>query len=237
MSRILTRLEGGAGVPWGKYRTILADPPWHFKVRNEKTGAGRSASQHYATMSRDAIRAMNVAGLAAPDAVLLLWVTEPCLEQGLELMRAWGFDYKTIAFTWVKLKRSAPAPGTWDASSLHTRMGFWSRSNPEQCLLGTRGKAKRLHADVRELIIAPVREHSRKPDEVYTRTERLVPGPYLDLFSRTTRRGWDAFGNEAGMWTTTARGESRTRASEGNGARSNVAIRNRQKAQAIDAGL
>lgn len=218
MGRILQRLTGGAGVPWGKYKTIHADPPWRFNVRSKK-GMGRSADQHYSTMTREEIMALPVAGLAAPSATLLLWVPEPNLLQGLELMAQWGFDYKTFAFTWGKLKRSAPAEGPWFPDSFHCGMGFWSRSNPEICLLGTRGQPKRKHADVRELIIAPVREHSRKPDQILPAAQRLLHGPYLDLFSRTTRAGWDSFGDQAGMWTTTGKRESSNRGREINGAR------------------
>jgi N6-adenosine-specific RNA methylase IME4 len=124
---------------------------------------------------------------AAEDCVLFLWVTDPYLEKAMGVINAWGFKYKTVAFTWVKTNKSDEP---W------TGMGFWTRANPEQCLLATRGHPSRVRNDVAQLIIAPRREHSRKPDEIYHRIERLVAGPYLELFARQRRDGWDATGDE-----------------------------------------
>lgn len=179
-----------------KFGVIYADPPWAFKVRSDK-GMDRSAEQHYSTMSLADIKALPVERVAAPDCALLMWVTDPFLEQGLEVMNAWGFTFKTVGFLWAKLRRKAGEDAlASDASSYHVGMGYYTRANPEICLLGTRGRPQRLHKDVRRLIVAPVREHSRKPDETHDRVERLFPGPYLELFARQTRPGWSVWGNE-----------------------------------------
>ncbi len=174
-----------------KYRVIYADPPWTFSTYSEK-GKGRSAEAYYDCMSLDDIKKLPVAQWAADDAILLLWVTDPLLEKAFEVIRAWGFTYKTVGFYWVKLNRSG--------TGFFTGLGFWTRANPEQCLLATRGNPKRKSADVPKLVVAPRREHSRKPDEMYALIERLADGPYLELFARTHRPGWDAWGTEVGLF-------------------------------------
>lgn len=134
---------------------------------------------------------MPVAEQAADDCALFLWTIKPMLPICLAVGEAWGFEFKTRAFCWVK---------TTVNGREHVGMGHWTRANPEDCFLFTRGHPRRLTKDVRELITAPVREHSRKPDEVYDRIEALVPGPYLELFSRTTRSGWNQVGDQVGRW-------------------------------------
>lgn len=173
--------------PTGKYGAILADPPWNFRTYSAK-GKARSADRHYAVMAGDDLAALSVGDLAAPDCALFLWTTDPMLPRALALMAAWGFDFKTIAFTWAKT--NAKSPGWF------TGMGYWTRANPEMCILGTRGKPKRLNKDVRQLVVAPRREHSRKPDEIHDRIERLVGGPYLELFARAPRENWTVWGNQ-----------------------------------------
>jgi N6-adenosine-specific RNA methylase IME4 len=184
----------------GRYRVIYADPPWHFATYSDK-GKGRSAEAHYDCLSIDDIKAFPVAAWAAPDAVLLLWATDPLLPRALEVIEAWGFAYKTVGFYWVKLNKAAGARLSNESPPLAERdfftgLGFWTRANPEPCLLATRGHPKRSAGDVRRLLIAPRREHSRKPDEAYDRIERLLPGPYLELFARRSRPGWDRFGDQ-----------------------------------------
>lgn len=171
-----------------QYGAILADPPWTFVTRSN-AGKGRSPEQHYDCLDILTLKQMPVGSLARrAGAVLFLWVTDPHLKVGLEVMEAWGFTYKTVAFTWAKENRVGPG---W-----FTGMGYWTRANPEMCLLGTKGVPKRIHKDVRQLIVSKRREHSRKPDEVYPRIERLVPGPYLELFARARRAGWDSWGDQ-----------------------------------------
>ena len=166
-----------------------------FKTYNEK-GRGRcpdwkrfkgSPAKHYETMSLDDIKALPVGDYAAPDSALLLWAVWPLLPEALAVMRCWGFTYKTAAFVWGKTTRAGrPAIG----------MGYYTRSASEVCLLGIRGNVKRLSKSVRQLIIEPRREHSRKPDRIHTDIEQLFPGPYLELFARQQRPGWTCVGDQ-----------------------------------------
>lgn len=183
------------------YGAIVADPPWSFLTRSDK-GKDRSPEQHYNVMSLEDIKALPVRDLAAKDCVLFLWTIDTHMPMALEVIKAWGFEHKTRAFCWAKTNKGAdPALEVpEDPSDYFTGMGFWSRANPEDCLLATRGNPKRQAMDVRRLIVAPRREHSRKPDETLDRVERLVKGPYCELFSRTTRAGWDQMGNETGKF-------------------------------------
>jgi N6-adenosine-specific RNA methylase IME4 len=182
----------------GRYRVIYTDPPWNFATWSRK-GQGRSAHAHYDCMSQTELEALPVADWAADDAVLLMWTTDTHLPHAFELIEAWGFVYKTVGFTWAKLNVSAGGEGYTDRD-FFTGMGYWTRANPEQCLLATRGQPKRKGRDVRRLMVSPRREHSRKPEETYARIERLLDGPYLEMFARTTRPDWDGWGNEAGLF-------------------------------------
>jgi N6-adenosine-specific RNA methylase IME4 len=180
-----------------RYRVALADPPWPFSTYSRK-GKGRSQEAYYDTLEVSAIAALPVREMMADDSVLFLWVPKPLLLRASEVIEGWGFQYRTAAFTWVKLTKSSNGTADITKMRFHFGLGFWTRSNPEQCLLATRGKPHRLNADVPELIIAPAREHSRKPDGVYDRIERLVGGPYVELFARQHRPNWDvAFSPEA----------------------------------------
>jgi N6-adenosine-specific RNA methylase IME4 len=175
------------------YKVIYADPPWTFATYSRK-GKGRSPEAYYDCMSVADIKALPVAEWAADDCVLLLWATDPLLEKAFQIIDAWGFKYKTVGFYWAKLKK----PDTsFDERSFFTGLGFWTRANPELCLLATRGRPHRRRADVRKLIVAPRREHSRKPDEAYERIEALCEGPYLEMFARFSRPSWDSWGIDA----------------------------------------
>jgi N6-adenosine-specific RNA methylase IME4 len=182
-----------------KFAVILIDPPWEYTTYSEDTGQGRSAEAHYPTMSAGDIASLPVGDLAADDCALFMWATWPTIQQAFAVGTAWGFEYKTCAFTWAKVKKGL-APDTHlrlnDDSNWHMGMGFWTRANSEVCLLFVKGSPKRQNADVRQLIVASVRKHSQKPDEQYERIERLVKGPYLELFAREKREGWFAWGNE-----------------------------------------
>jgi N6-adenosine-specific RNA methylase IME4 len=171
-----------------KYGAILIDPPWSFKVWSKDTGHGRSAESHYPTMQPGELLTLPIQELAAPDCALFMWVTMPTLPQAIALGEAYGFQYKTAAFTWVKTLRGGFG---W-----HFGMGYWTRANAELCLLFTKGSPKRKARNVRQVIIAPVGVHSAKPDEQYERIERLVDGPYVEVFARRPWPGWDAIGNE-----------------------------------------
>lgn len=177
--------------PSGKYGAILSDPPWNFKCWSGK-GTARAADNHYDTMKLADIKALPVGDLAAEDCALFLWCVMPQLPEAIEVGRAWGFEYKTCAFSWMKLNKKSPG--------IFTGLGYWSRANAELNLLFTRGSPKRLNRDVKQAILEPVREHSRKPDTTYERIERLVGGPYLELFSRSDRPGWTSWGHETGKF-------------------------------------
>jgi N6-adenosine-specific RNA methylase IME4 len=161
-----------------KYGAILADPPWDFRVWSAK-GKGRSPA--YSTISFENLSVLPVAERAASNAALFLWVVDSHLPVALALIEAWGFVYKTIGMVWIK-----PSIG----------MGYWTRKESEICLLATRGKPKRVNADVRQVIQAPRRQHSRKPDDIYKRIERLVDGPYLEMFARQRWPDWDQWGDQ-----------------------------------------
>lgn len=186
-------------LPLFTYGLIACDPPWKFETYSEK-GEGRSPTQHYDCMSTEEIAAMPVGHLGSLDCALLLWGTSPMLPDVLEVGRAWGFRFIGKAFCWAKTNPNTPHgpaddPGTWFMG-----LGYHTRSNSEDCWLFVNGSPRRLDAGVRELIVAPRREHSRKPEEFYHRAERLYAGPRLDLFSRQTRPGWDSWGNETGKF-------------------------------------
>ena len=190
-------------LPRGHYGAVLADPPWRFRVwsgtevvqaRGSKS-TYKPASVHYQTMTKEEIAALPVNDLCADDAVLFLWTSWPILLDALAIIEAWGFTYKTCGFDWMKAHTQQIDIFRDDADA-SMGMGYWTRANSEPCLLATRGKPKRINADVRQGIIAPRREHSRKPDGIHERIERLVAGPYVELFARQRRPGWDAWGNQ-----------------------------------------
>lgn len=178
----------------GRFAAIYADPPWYFKNYSAK-GTGRAAISHYSVMSLDELKTLPIAEHAAKDCALFMWATDPMLPEALDLMRAWGFAYKTVAFNWVKLNKGGVTQRVAD-TPFFTGLGYWTRANPELCLLGTRGKPKRVSKAVRRLVVSERREHSRKPDEVYERIEQLVEGPYLELFAREARCSWAAIGDQ-----------------------------------------
>ena len=193
------------GLERGAYAAIVADPPWHFKSRTalqmRNWDSARDVEKHYSTMSMEDIKRLPVGSLAAKDAHLFLWTTAPCLPEAFAVIEAWGFRYSSVAFTWIKLKRSHNSMQLHflptAESDLHIGLGLTTRKNAEFCLLARRGSPRRISKSVREVILSPVRQHSRKPDEAYRRVEAYCAGPYCDLFSREKRKGWSSWGNEA----------------------------------------
>ncbi len=181
------------------YRVILADPPWKFSTYSHK-GKGRSAEAWYDCMTLSEIKALRpqIDAIADDDCVLFLWATDPFLKEAFSVIDAWGFIYKTVGFYWIKTGKSP-----FYIFPIGT--GYWTRANPEQCLLATRGHPKRRDASIRKLIVARRREHSRKPDSVYPSIERLCSGPYIELFARQRQPGWDAWGLEANTGINRAR--------------------------------
>ena len=139
-------------------------------------------------MPLEEIQRLPVAALAADDCALLLWAVMPQLPDALDVIKAWGFEFQTTGFTWVKQNPSG--------NGLFTGMGNWPRANAELCLLATRGSPMRINADVSQVVITPIGEHSAKPEEVRQRIERLLNGPYLELFGRRAVDGWTVWGNE-----------------------------------------
>lgn len=172
-----------------RYDVIYADPPWRFLTYSEK-GKNRSAERHYPTMAKVDIQNLPVKRISAKDSVLFLWVTAPCLIEGLELIKAWGFTYKTVAFTWVKQNKRNDKP--------FMGLGYYTRANAEYCLIATKGKVlKRQSRSVSSVIISHIERHSKKPDEVRKRIVELYgERPRIELFAREKADGWDCFGNE-----------------------------------------
>lgn len=174
----------------GRFQIVLADPPWQYG----DSGVRGGVDHHYATMSLEHILTLPVPKIAAPDAALFLWCTWPFLAEALGVITAWGFTYKTCAFTWVKVTKNGAD---------HMGLGHWTRGNTEPCLLATRGKPKRVDAGVRQVLLeeetvfAPRGEHSAKPPVIRDRIVQLLGNvPRLELFARERVDGWEAWGNE-----------------------------------------
>jgi N6-adenosine-specific RNA methylase IME4 len=179
-----------SAIPTEQYEVIYADCPWPYK--DVMKGHSFSLDHEYITQPLKWIKELPVKSIAAKDAALLMWVPSPLLPDGLDVMKSWGFKFKTIAFVWSK-------------RSVHGKeianMGRWTMGNVEIVLLGTRGKPQRVIKNVRQLVTAERTKHSRKPEEVRTRIENLFGDRRrIELFARGDVSGWDAFGNEP-AWT------------------------------------
>jgi N6-adenosine-specific RNA methylase IME4 len=174
--------------PNKKYNIIYADPAWHFKTYSNK-GEKRSAIQYYDCLNINDIYNLPVNDIANDDCILFIWVIDSMLPEALQVIKKWNFKYKTVAFTWVKQNKKS--------DGYFTGMGYWTRCNPEQCLLATKGNPKRLSKAVRQLIISKRQEHSRKPDEIRNRIVELCGDlPRIELFARNKTKGWSVWGNE-----------------------------------------
>jgi N6-adenosine-specific RNA methylase IME4 len=178
--------------PPGPFGVIVADPPWRF-VKYVGHGTPTRAAEPYDTMSFDELARLPVPAVASRDCALFLWVIDSHLPQAWRLLGAWGFAFTSVAFIWVKTCQSDP-------TRPRMGMGFTTRKETEQCLLAFRGKPKRRACDVRQLIMEPRREHSRKPDCALERVERLYAGPWLEMFARSKRKGWACWGEEVGKY-------------------------------------
>lgn len=170
-----------------KYNIIYADPAWSYQ---DKALAGnRGACCKYQVMSIDDIKAIPVQDIAADDCALFMWVTMPKLNEVFDVIEAWGFEYKTCAFTWVKRNKKS--------DSWFWGMGRWTRANAELCLLATKGKPKRLSAGVHSILDYRIMQHSRKPNEARKRIIELCGDlPRVELFAREKLEGFDIWGNE-----------------------------------------
>jgi N6-adenosine-specific RNA methylase IME4 len=175
----------------GRFATILADPPWQFSNRTGKMAPEHKRLRRYPTMTEHEIKELPVSLFAADKCHLYLWVPNALLQRGLDVMTAWGFEYKSN-IVWYKVRKDAGPDGRG--------VGFYFRNVTELVLFGVRGKNNRTRAAGRRqvnLIATRKREHSRKPDELYPIIESCSLGPYLELFAREQRPGWTAWGNEA----------------------------------------
>jgi N6-adenosine-specific RNA methylase IME4 len=174
-------------LPDKKYNIIYADPPWSY--RDKALAGNRGAGCKYSTQSTDWLNSLLVNNIADKDCILFLWVTMPKLSECFELIKEWGFVYKTSAFTWVKKNKKA--------DSWFMGMGNWTRANSEICLLATKGKPKRINAGVRSVVDTPIERHSKKPDCVRDRIVDLCGDlPRIELFARQKYEGWDAWGDQ-----------------------------------------
>ena len=179
------------------FHTILADPPWRFANRTGKMAPEHRRLSRYATMELNAIKELPVAEIVGEPAHLYLWVPNALLPEGIDVLRAWGFEYKSN-IVWHKVRKDGGSDGRG--------VGFYFRNVTELVLFGVRGKNARTLAPGRRqvnLIGTRKREHSRKPDELYDVIEACSTGPFLELFSRDTRKGWVGWGNQAANYEIT----------------------------------
>lgn len=184
-----------------KYSIIYADPPWSYRdKRDTHPRLCGGASVHYPTMDVGAIKNLPVTEIASQNSMLFMWSTFPNLREGLAVIKAWGFDYRTVAFVWIKtnkrqcLQQASFLPCEPD---LFFGIGYYTKSNAEICLLGVRGKPHKVSDAVSSVIIAPIGKHSAKPKEARDRIVELCGDiPRIELFARSTAPGWDSWGNE-----------------------------------------
>lgn len=180
-----------------RFATVLADPPWRFQNRTGKMAPEHRRLSRYGTMDVAEIMDLPIADALASTAHLYLWVPNALLPQGIDVLRAWGFEYKTN-LVWHKIRKDGGSDGRG--------VGFYFRNVTELVLFGVRGKSARTLAPGRRQVNylgTQKREHSRKPDELYDLIEACSPGPYLELFARGTRKGWAAWGNQASEYDIT----------------------------------
>lgn len=176
-----------------KYNIIYADPPWSYRDKRTNKKMSGGATRHYKTMKIEQIEAMGEAikNITAENCMLFLWATFPNLIEALKTIKAWGFTYKTLGFSWIKTNKKDKKP--------FFGIGFYTKSNCEICLLAIKGKPSNLKVSnyVSSCIISERREHSKKPDEARERIEQLVGQvPKIELFARQQVEGWDCWGNE-----------------------------------------
>jgi len=169
------------------YQVVYADPPWRYS--DKCTSGKRGVEFKYSTMSISQIKSLPVKRLTDPNSVCFLWVTAPLLDKGIDVLSSWGFQYKTIAFVWIKTAKNG---------GLAWGMGNWTRANAELVLMGVRGKIKRDDAGVHQVVMEPRGEHSQKPVEVINRIDLLLPRGLrkIEIFSRKEILGWDQWGGD-----------------------------------------
>jgi N6-adenosine-specific RNA methylase IME4 len=176
--------------PNKKYNIIYADPPWHFENWNNEK-AQTNPLNHYPTMNMKEIHNLPVKNIAADDCILFMWCTDPLLDKQIPIVESWGFKYKTVGFVWVKTNKDRIKNYYFKGP------GYWTRANPEICILATKGKPKRVGTNVDRLVVDERREHSRKPDRIRNDIVELCGDlPRIELFARQKFDGWDCWGNE-----------------------------------------
>jgi len=172
-----------------RYATIYADPPWQFKNRTGKMAPEHKRLNRYSTMTLEEIKALPVAEICEDNAHLYLWIPNALIQDGLDVMKAWGFEYKTNLI-WYKIRK--------DGGPDRRGVGFYFRNVTEMLLFGVKGSMRTLKPGrtMPNIVSSRKREHSRKPDEFYDVIEKCSPGPRLEMFARTKKEGWDVWGNE-----------------------------------------
>lgn len=179
-------------LPDRKYSIIYADPPWDYKGQKQHSGQGGTdtggSQSHYKTVPARDLKELDVPSICEDDCLLFMWITSPHLDQGIELGKAWGFKWSTVAFVWDKSK---------------TNPGFYTMSQCELCVVMKRGKipTPRGARNVRQLVSSPRTQHSEKPSEVMLRIEKMFPSvEKIELFARSTALSWDSWGDEVALY-------------------------------------
>lgn len=180
---IVVRLFSGGLM---KFKVLYADCPWQY--RDNKGNLPALGGKTYPTMSLEEIKTLPIPNISDKDCILFLWVTMPLLQEGLDVMQAWGFTYTTCAFVWVKLNPLG--------EGIYSGLGHWVNGNAELCLLGKKGRPQRIAKNIKQIVFAPRGRHSVKPDEVRDRIVQLMGDlPRIELFAREVTEGWVAIGN------------------------------------------
>lgn len=177
--------------PDKKYQIIYADPPWQYSSDpNSKRGIWGLAHQKYNTLNIEDLKKLPIQNITNDNCILFMWATFPNMQQALDLIKAWGFEFKTVAFVWEKLDKTTNHPKKYG-------LGWYTRSNCEIVMLGRKGKFDRKSASVQQIIKSTIGKHSAKPDEVRQRILKLCGDlPRIELFARTKIHGWDTWGND-----------------------------------------
>jgi len=177
-------------MPEKKYNIIYADPPWGYRdKRNTHPRISGGAESHYPTMAIEDIKTLPIDNLAADNCMLFLWVTFPTLPEGLDVINAWGFTYKTLGFSWIKTNKKNGKP--------FFGIGYYTKSNCEVCLIGVKGKPIKISDKISSVVMSPRDKHSKKPDIIRDKIVELCGDiPRIELFARTESPGWDVWGNE-----------------------------------------
>ena len=187
-------------LPVGPYGCIYMDPPWQFRTFDGESAVSTLADDPYPTMTLDEMKALPVGETAGPDCLLIMWVVSSHIPQAIELAAHWGFTYRSLGPIWAKERSPDQIEMFGDAPICDLGMGYWFRQQGEIALVFGKGSPGRLSCGVRQMIFEPRREHSRKPELVAQREEQLVAGPYLEMFGRQDRPGWDVWGNQIGRF-------------------------------------